>query len=57
MERLRLAFQPVADRAGLAIERPRTNFLLIGGLGYLALIVIAFVVGLLLWNAGILNLD
>jgi hypothetical protein len=36
-ERIRLALKPVAEATGLPIRMPRTNYLLIGFLGYMAL--------------------
>lgn len=46
-ERIRLAMKPVAEATGLPIRMPRTNYLLIGLLGYLAL---AFVfLGIMIW--------
>ena len=39
-ERFRLALQPVAERAGLAIARPKTNFVAMAVWIYLALMVI-----------------
>lgn len=45
--RIRLALKPVADATGLPIQMPRTNYFLIGMLGYLAAALIF--IGVLAW--------
>jgi hypothetical protein len=46
-ERIRLALRPVAEATGLPVRQPRTNFVLIGFLGYSAA-VLAFI-GVMAW--------
>jgi hypothetical protein len=46
-ERIRLALKPVAEATGLPIKMPRTNYLLIGMLGYFALVFVFL--GIMLW--------
>lgn len=54
-ERLRLALQPVAARAGLAIQKPRTNFVAILSWSYGALIIMVLVVLGILIAMGVLE--
>jgi len=54
-ERIRLALKPVANATGLPIRMPRTNYLLIGFLGYMALIFVFLAVMLWLGLTGRLD--
>jgi hypothetical protein len=53
-ERIRLALKPVVEATGLPIRMPRTNYLLIGFLGYLALVGILLAILVWLWMAGVI---
>ena len=50
-ERFRLALQPVAERSGLSIRRPRTNYIALLGWTYMVLMVVfVIVLGILIWR-------
>ena len=50
-----MALKPVAEATGLAIKMPRTNYLLVGVVGYLALVVVFLGVMVWLLSIGILK--
>jgi hypothetical protein len=54
-ERIRLALKPVAEATGLPIRMPRTNYLLIGLIGYFALVFVFLGVMVWLWKIGVLK--
>jgi hypothetical protein len=53
--RIRLALKPVAEATGLAIKMPRTNYLLIGVVGYLTSVLVFLGVMVWLLSIGVLK--